>query len=160
MRSCGRKPSGTTKSNSGTFYFSAAGTQDWIDPQDDVRWQDGMKTLFDPCPALWRVPRGGEGGLNPWRDFGDSANQYANGGWNATDLGCNWNTPAVLGTPSAWYPASGWRHFLTGGNGAAGRETTIWSASAGGFLFGTATFLRKNNFSGRAHGFPVRCIRE
>ncbi|MCC8063269.1 MAG: hypothetical protein LIO68_08545 [Rikenellaceae bacterium] len=148
-----------SRCNLSGFYFTGP-QNDWTDPQNASLWRDGYETLFDPCPAGWRVPGGGDGELSPWRDFGSDDDRYTNGNWNATDSGCNWNPPAVYGTPSVWYPASGWRHFLTGDPGATCRETTIWSAFGGGFLFGTATFLRKNNFSGRAHGFPVRCVRE
>ena len=49
------------------FYFSSGGG-DWTVPQNDALWQDNKKTLFDPCPAGWRVPRGGTDIETPWPD--------------------------------------------------------------------------------------------
>ena len=119
-----------------------------------------LRALFDPCPVGWRVPRGGERELSPWRYFENGSGQYDNGRWDADTYGANWNTSVVCGASSAWYPACGWRHFISGDQGNVQTEFAVWSSSGGGFMRGRSNLTNANYYSGRAHSFPVRCIRE
>lgn len=106
------------------------------------------------------MPKSGAGERSPWRYFENGGGQYANGQWNVSTPGGSWNANVVKGALSTWYPASGWRHFIGGNPGNVQVEFTIWSSSDGSFMRGKADQTNANFFSGRAHGFPVRCVRE
>lgn len=136
-----------------TFYVNGA-DQDWT-ARDDALWQDGEKSLFDPCPVGWRVPR-----RAVWENV-----TTANALWEATHGAGNtgvqlWNI--VLAGP-AWYPAQGYRSATTGAvtDGAvrgghwsttvSGTSSTAWSIENPVLLPAAA---------GRANGYAVRCVKE
>lgn len=106
------------------------------------------------------MPLGGADELSPWRYFEDGSGQYENGLWTTDTPGGSWNTTVVKGGTSAWYPACGWRHFISGDYGNVQAEFAVWSSSNGGFMRGRPDLMDANFYSGRAHSFPVRCIRE
>ncbi|WP_298062225.1 hypothetical protein [uncultured Rikenella sp.] len=149
------------KRNPVAFYFGTA-QSDWTFPQNDELWRDGVKTLFDPCPAGWRVPKNGKEQASLWSAF-----TMANGPWNGTDVGPSggrtWSAPETYGG-SAWYPATGMRYPSTG---------TFYESGNGHFIWYSGTNGTEGNDSGfylgifyvaaddpRAFGFSVRCVRE
>ena len=153
----------------GTFYFSDTRPWDWTTPQNDRLWQDAVKTIYDPCPALWRVPPGGEGELSPWYNFAlpgavtPNANPAsftisASGGYNFYRHGTSGAT--------VWYAAAGWRGPNTGTMFNPGKDGAYWTATYTGFqsylLFFTPTSADPDNIGAtyRARAYPVRCIRE
>lgn len=132
------------------------GSQDWCSSQTaELRWMDSQKTAYDPCPAGYRVPKGGTDGF--W------AVAKVESTYDSTNKGRNCK---LSGDVYAWYPAAGNRN--SGGTLASvGSNGYYWSAtpmpnsitnsynllfSSGGFL-GSMTTLRGN-------GIPVRCIKE
>ena len=144
------------------YCYYAPSSNDWVsnNPYNsmDRLWNSpttgDAKSLFDPCPPGWRLPRNGS-----WDGFA-LGNRIIGGfsqGWNFTFV--------ANGLESVWYPASGCRGV---GTGAVNGERTFgasWSASpsstANGFYLG---FLSGNvgpqNLSNRGGGFPVRCLQE
>lgn len=122
-----------------------------------------MKTLFDPCPAGWRVPKGGEGNLSPWSTF-----TVANGPWNGSGVhpagGHTWNS-TVSFTTAAWYPALGYREGGSGvtrevgGNGYYWLSSTVSNIYGFSFCFSYA-WLYPSHADSRVYGFTVRCLRE
>ncbi len=133
-------------------------------PHNDALWQDAVKTLFDPCPAGWRVPRSGDkaSGRSPWNAF-----NAENGPWEGTQStgGRKWSVPNVYGG-SAWYAAAGWRRPEIGTIINVGKDGAYWTATYTGeqafLLFFTNYMTDPSNIGStyRARGYPVRCVRE
>ncbi|MDE6499807.1 MAG: hypothetical protein K2K83_03775 [Rikenella sp.] len=150
--------------NPGSFYLKGE-NNDWTTPQNDDLWQDGTKTLFDPCPSGWRVPRSsGDAELaNPWHAF-----ELDNGSWNGlTEItphsGYRWSSPIVFGG-SAWYPTALRRYYTTGdfqsGAGFCTTTTPIANLISIGHFVYSPTFVRLFDSHSRAHAHSVRCVRE
>lgn len=131
-------------------------------PHNDDLWQDNIKTLFDPCPAGWRVPRSGAGNLSPWNAF-----TADNGPWEGIQgtAGRKWSTATVYGG-SAWYAAAGWRRPEIGTIISVGKDGAYWTATYTGaqafLLFFMNIIADPWNIGStyRARGYPVRCVRE
>ena len=146
----------------GTFYFSGPENSDnWTSPHNNSLWQDGMKTLFDPCPTGWRVPQSGEGTHDPW-----SALKIETGNWATEAETTGWwqNIPAVNRGP-AWIPQAGYRIWYLGNIGMVHTEGNNWSShlSPDRYWILRITSGSIDNGGGcnyPAIGFPVRCIRE
>ncbi|MBQ9185112.1 MAG: hypothetical protein IJ151_04505 [Bacteroidales bacterium] len=72
---------------------------DWLNAADNTLWSDDEKTIYDPCPAGYRVPK---------RDSSKpfwSSNLFTAAGWNGnTTVG--WFT---IGNPVATFPLAGYR---------------------------------------------------
>ena len=97
--------------NNADWYDTYSVTVDytrWATPQ--VPYYDRVKSIYDPCPAGWRVPYGGDNGV--WSTaFGSSS--INNGTYDSTNKGMNFY--GKFGSASTiWYPASGYRY---GGDG-------------------------------------------
>lgn len=83
-----------------------------------TRWQR-TKTIYDPCPAGWRVPDGGEDGI------------WAKAGYNTSELN---NTNNSVGFDLAdgsktWYPTPGFREFTGENKMKGGMYGEYWSAN-------------------------------
>jgi hypothetical protein len=50
------------------YYYAASQPAHWLSQQDDNLWGGvaKVKTIYDPCPAGFRVPLGGAGAASPW----------------------------------------------------------------------------------------------
>lgn len=123
-------------------------------------WEDGIKTLFDPCPAGWRVPESGAGDKSVWSAF-----SAENGTWNEAnnDPSGGYHYSGVSAQGSPWYPASG---FFTPAGKRSGTGSWIhnWNCTAHAdrsYCFRISyTDFTPNATNVRNHGFPVRCVRE
>lgn len=156
----------TTNSTIGTVAYSVqnptvflglnSGRYDWnYNARDNELWgHSGGKTLYDPCPAGWRVPKnpGMSETTSPWYGYTKD-----NGG--TFNKGYTWN--------GAIYPASGWRQHSTGVLGDVAIRIDLWSASPYSESVNTVTVLSAYSTSVEVHkanyrstGFPVRCVRE
>ena len=109
------------------------------------------KTMYDPCPAGWRVPDGGENGV--WAKAGFRSCQY------------DGNKKGLLIDSYVWYPL-------------AGRSTDgkLSMVSTGGFVWSCSGFSQDGNHAHMLHldaigfnytesafllwGFSVRCQKE
>ncbi len=154
-----------------TFYYGLYGSSigyDWYTEtnnhayQNDALWGGASattptgKTIFDPCPAGWRVPAWSNN-TSPWNGF--SASSFT---WSATNYG---RTYISVDT---FYPAAGYRHCSSGAFIGVGTDGTCWSASSvsgtvqtGYNLYFNSSYVNpSNDFTSRADGFSVRCVRE
>ncbi len=147
--------------NPTTFITSKSKNYDWYytgdSSIDNTRWttSDKAKSIYDPCPAGWRVPDGGSNGI--WSKSGFGTTTY-----DSTNEGMSFS----ISSPSTtWYPASGYRYYYDGGLGNVGYYGYYWSASP----FGSSAYgLRFSGFGNvnpsddydRANGFSVRCLQE
>ncbi|MDR1602964.1 MAG: hypothetical protein LBS42_11135 [Tannerella sp.] len=121
-------------------YFTWSGTTE----SDNSLWTaGGLKSVYDPCPAGWRVPTSAEflAALTPV------------GGWN---YGQAYEGGLKL-------PAAGGTDFSTGGLFDVGTNGYYWTAETAG---ANAKILHIRNGSAtieeafRANGFSVRCMKE
>ncbi|MGM9741010.1 MAG: hypothetical protein ACI3ZP_10445 [Candidatus Cryptobacteroides sp.] len=114
------------------------GSSDWLyddrssDAIKDVtRWQR-TKTIYDPCPAGWRVPDGGEDGI--WAKAGFSTDQL-----NNTKNGVYFT---LADGSKTWYPTPGFREYSGDNRMKGGMYGEYWSADVryvngkpGGYVF-------------------------
>ncbi|MDE5944273.1 MAG: fibrobacter succinogenes major paralogous domain-containing protein [Rikenella sp.] len=153
--------------NPGSFYFSSAAYDyDWTQPRHDDLWRDGTKTLFDPCPSGWRVPRSGEADAitNPWSALTiDNATALWSSGEKKVLTAYSWTAPTVFGgtvryITSFHRPVSA---MTLSGEGSA----LLWSTTPAenGLAFRcsmSAHEIAPAQTAGRTNGLPVRCVRE
>lgn len=136
---------------------------DWhYSSPDNTLWKSA-KTIYDPCPAGWRVPDGGETGV--WSIAKGSSSQYTKG-CDSTNEGMNFS--GNFGSSSTiWYPASGLRGMVDGVLDNVGEVGSYWSVStyvSDAYKFSFVNlllgFVYPSISENRAYGFPVRCLKE
>ena len=152
-----------------TFIKYNSNNDDWYytgdSSTDNTRWttSDKTKSIYDPCPAGWRVPDGGENGI--WSKAGFYATTF-----DSTNKGISFS----ISSPSTtWYPASGYLGNYDRDFKDVGSYGYYWSASPNNNTWpfspdSTAYFLyfSKSGHVGpsdsfnRAYGLPVRCLQE
>ena len=150
-----------------TFITRNDSNYDWYytgsSSTDNTRWttSDKTKSIYDPCPAGWRVPDGGDNGV--WsKAFGSSS--YFVHTYNSSNVGMNF--PGVFGSASTiWYPASGYRYYYDGSLDYVGYYGYYWSASpsnnvAYGLDFDNNGYVSPSYGYYRAYGQSVRCLQE
>ena len=142
-----------------TFIISNDANDDWYytgsTSTDDTRWQS-EKTIYDPCPAGWRVPDGGSDGV--WMKAGFNGQDYDNSN-NGMIFGSG------ISSPLTWYPEAGYRSYSSGALISVGNYGHYWSVTpynqGACFLkFYGSGFLYLKEMSFRANGQSVRCLQE
>ena len=145
--------------NSDWYYTGSSST-------DNTRWttSESTKSIYDPCPAGWRVPDGGSNGV--WLTaLGSSSSIYDDSLYSSTNEGMNFS--GRFGSASTiWYPASGCRYDIDGSLGGVGYRGYYWSASPYGYDPDIACILNfyydgrvdPSDYSLRAYGSSVRCL--
>ena len=129
----------------------------------DGSWES-TKTVYDPCPAGWRVPEGGDNGV--WaKALGSSA--YVSLSFDYSKRGINF--AGTYGEAECiWYPISGYRYGSGGGLNEVHRSGYYWSYSpiesysnnAYHLYFNDNGNVYPSSYNYRANGFPVRCLQE
>ena len=144
--------------NPTTFINGNRHNNDWYYTEssttDNTRWatSDKAKSIYDPCPAGWRVPDGGSNGV--WSkalgviSLDGYIYRYP---YDITNKGINFS--GKFGSASAiWYPGG-----------------SYWSASTNsksayylynGYLAGDNGILQLSSTSSRSSGCSVRCVQE
>ena len=143
---------------------------DWYTSTNDLSSQNGSlwgganktsptgKTIFDPCPAGWRVPAS-EGGYSPWSILGADRTAISSVGTFA-NYGVTWS--AII---AGFWPAAGYRMSSDGSLISTGTLGVYWSASASSFASSALHFSDGEGVVTaypivRAYGFSVRCVKE
>ena len=135
---------------------------DWhYSSRNNTLWES-EKTIYDPCPAGWRVPDGGSNGV--WsKALGFSSSYYET--YDSNNGGINFS--GNFGSSSTiWYPASGYRNYSDGsllGVGSYGRYWSVTPSSYGAYsLHFSYNYgnVYPSNFYSRAYGQSVRCFKE
>ena len=146
-----------------TFITRSDGNYDWYytgsSSTNYTRWttSESSKSIYDPCPAGWRVPDGGASGV--WSKSGFDDTMY-----DSTNEGMSFS----ISSPSTtWYPASGYRSGGDGSLYSVGSDGYYWSASPyyyGSYKAFSLYFGDNGNVSScatyRADGYSVRCLQE
>lgn len=137
------------------YYSEGSGT-------DNTRWKSA-KTMYDPCPAGWRVPDGGPSGF--WATAAGSSSGYSIE-VDATNKGIRLNTASG----SSWYPYGGELGINDGVIRGVGTSNRWWSCtgrtdkSAYAIYCNSSTAPTNNvipaNTQARAMGCSVRCFKE
>ena len=157
--------------NPTTFITSShwSSNVDWLYTHNDYLWQteDGEKGIYDPCPAGYRVPRGGESGLIKTALGSD----YVWASWSGYGI----DFSGIFGSNSTiWYPASCYIDDNSGNLVNAGRHRDcsyggdLWfctpyytdSDRANAFFYTSDRFVGFIEYSYRARGSSVRCTKE
>ena len=142
------------ESNPMTFYTSMK--------LPDGSWWDSVKTAYDPCPAGWRVPDGGESGV--WATAAGTSKQF-NLTVDLANKGIDFS--GTFGDAiSIWYPAAGDRYYASG-NLSTGNDGYYWSVS---MVSSNSRSAHDLSYSGgnvepahsfnHAQGGSVRCLKE
>ena len=124
---------------------------------DNTRWQS-EKSIYDPCPAGWRVPDGGDNDV--WsKALGSSS--YFNYSYDSNNRGMNFS--GKFGSASTiWYPATGSRYFDDGE--LRGYEGLYWSVTPSDIAACSLEIffdeVRPHAVTNRANGQAVRCLKE
>lgn len=154
--------------NSTTFVTAGMFSDcDWhYSSRDNTLWttSDKTKSIYDPCPAGWRVPDGGSSGV--WsKALGFSADFESL--YNTTNEGMNFS--GKFGSASTiWYPASGYRSYNDGDLYDVGYHGYYWSASPDSDFIDYACILYFDSHGevdpsfgrDRAYALSVRCLQE
>lgn len=149
-------PTTFIKFNSSNYdwYYTGAVTT------DNNRWTTSgdVKSIYDPCPAGWRVPDGGSNGV--W----STALSEDESLYDSTNKGMNFSGKFGL-DQTIWYPASGYRYRNDGSLGGVGNYGYYWSASpysefAYYLSFDYGGIVDPSDTTPRSAGYPVRCIQE
>ena len=128
---------------------------------DNTRWttSETNKSIYDPCPAGWRVPDGGSNGV--WSKALGSSSSFTN-----ESLYEGMNFSGKFGSASTiWYPASGCRNLGDGSLFNVGFSGNYWSASPNSYYayyldFNFHGFVYPSDDDFRARGRSVRCLQE
>ena len=143
--------------NSDWYYTGSSST-------DNTRWtpSNRAKSIYDPCPAGWRVPDGGENGV--WsKALGSSSDFRDDSLLDKIDQGMNLQGMLGSNQKIIWYPASGCRYY-TDGDLYVGDSGSCWSASPADYraysMNINAYGIYPSSSSSRAFGYSVRCIKE
>ena len=162
---------GYATANPTTFIAYNSKNYDWYNTgdssTDNTRWQS-TKTIYDPCPAGWRVPDGGSNGV--WATaFGTSNSWNKASNWDSNNRGMDFSsTDKILGNAGPiWYPASGYLRYNDGVLFNSGRYGYYWSLTpSSSYRADYLDFSYNGNVypsssrSGRSSGYAVRCLKE
>ena len=129
---------------------------------DNTRWVESSssKSIYDPCPAGWRIPNGGSNGV--WAKAAGANSDMVYYSYDSINKGMNFS--GKFGDAATiWYPASGFRSSSDGRLGNVGDGGFFWSASP--YLqyvylleFKSAGYFYPSKFNSRALGRSVRCL--
>ena len=122
-----------------------------------TNWQS-KKTAYDPCPAGWRVPDGGDNGI--WKTAG-----FAGTSFDSTNLGISFS---ISSPKTTWYPTSG---YLNSGDGVlshGGYGGYYWSVTPYNSIWDNRSYDLSFRYEGidpsfnnsRSDGLSVRCLQE
>ena len=154
--------------NPTTFIAYNSSNLDWYftgsTHTDNTRWttSEADKSIYDPCPAGWRVPDGGNNGV--WSKTLGSSKRFGGFPYDSSNEGMNFS--GKFGADQTiWYPASGYRSYYDGSLDYVGDAGGYWSASLSSYRaylmdLDSDGFVTPSSDNSRASGQSVRCVKE
>ena len=135
---------------------------DWMHEVDKTLWASD-KTIYDPCPAGWRIPEAGENGV--WAKAAGKI-QISPNPFDSVNKGVQFG--GIMGSDSnIWYPATGYYGKANGEFYGTGSSATYPSTTLGstyGFqcmtLTGSGSYMYMLYVSDFGGANPVRCIKD
>src|SRR5574344_1204899 len=154
---------GQNTANAEKFYKNSSYPYDWLSPKNDALWNSGteaapVKTLYDPCPAGWRVPTNTE-------LYALIGNADYKGNWTTVNSqNGRWfdGTTGTTQTSGVFLPAAGARYTdgtVTARNYFGKYYSSTPTDSNVYFLLVESDDARMAYYS-RAYGLSVRCVKE
>ena len=146
----------TSNSTYNFDWYISTGTNYYND-----RWPDSgsPKSMYDPCPAGWRVPDGGENGI--WAKAHGSSASYTHT-YDSNKKGHDFSGDFGESSP-IWYPVVKRRSYETG-NLSSDNTGCYWSCSPTSnmvyYLYTSSSNVNPASYAFRAFGQPVRCCKE
>ena len=128
---------------------------DWLDMFDNSLWIDDSKTIYDPCPAGYRVPA--YDASMPLFTLTSAP------GWSVNMD----NGYITMGNPATVFPIGGYRDdYGVGSFAKVGKRVAIWTARNNNDITGMHMNLRPDGGTfavggtGKSRGCYVRCVKE
>ena len=139
-----------------TVFYSGWSNTGWSYYLPDGNWSSN-KTAYDPCPAGWCVPEGGDEGV--WKKAG-----FANTDFDWTNRGIAFD---IADGEKTWYPASGFLYYNDGVLNNSGYNGYYWSLTPDSDnyayrldLYDYGNVSPSGNSIYRSYGYAVRCLKE
>ncbi len=153
-----------------TFITYNSSNYDWYytgsSSTDNTRWTTSSsdKSIYDPCPAGWRVPDGGSDGI--WSKAVGSSSFFSNSSlYSSSNEGMNFS--GKFGSDQTiWYPASGYLGLHDGDLYSVGSSGSYRSASPNNrdayylYFYYNGGVVYPSTSDDRAGGLSVRCLQE
>ena len=127
-----------------TEYYNITKEGDW--------WNPTIKTLYDPCPNGYRIPKSGT--------YGNASDWIKSNPYSGLISGYMWSNDDI-----SFFPASGYRNASNGKFYAVGTNGYAWmstpyNSTNGYYLDFRSSTVYPNYTNHRSFGFPTRCIKE
>ena len=119
---------------------------------------ESVKGLYDPCPAGYRIPDGGETGF--WAiTLGTTTSTKVGTQWDNTNYGHHWTL--ADGETTAWYPATGYRNNSAATLFGVRIHSFYWTSSyaSPGMSFNNVSVTPIDS-GDKYHACSVRCVKE
>ena len=160
---------GRNSSNSSNYDWYYTGSSS----TDNTRWtaSESNKSIYDPCPAGWRIPDGGDEGV--WNKALGGLTYLGDYEYDTSKQGCDFS--GILGPDSSiWYPETGYISYNYGLE-SSGYIGSCWSATSYPTVTGPASYYKNDAVTlqienGKVHGqwapehrvngLSVRCVQE
>ena len=156
-----------------TFIYNHSSNIDWYytgsESTENTRWttSESNKSIYDPCPAGWRVPDGGSNGV--WSKALGSSSDLEGYPYDSSNVGMNFS--GKFGADQTiWYPAAGYRNESSGLDrvGSCGfywsaspnTKNTNYNCAAYDLYFFQNGYVSPTNYYARASSQSVRCVKE
>ena len=142
----------------GLYVDGALTNNDWLDSSNGALWGDASsKSLYDPCPAGYRVPNR-EKKYSLW-----DGKMSEGAGWSFSST----NYWFTLGNPATVFPCAG---YCDGGTAKTTFRTVLWNAHHDGdapdtayniYVYLSSGAAKFGNYGhGKSRGYYVRCCLE
>ena len=135
----------------GTNYVPIANSEYYDITEEGDWWNPTIKTLYDPCPNGYRIPKVGT--------YGNTSD------WTLSE----WEPSNLKGGQtfkSSFFATSGYRDFTYGTFTAVGTSGYAWMSTPYSIYSGYLLIFRGNKelfcdeIRGRSLSFPIRCIKD
>ena len=134
-----------------TFVLYNKHNYDWQYVQDDSRWET-EKTIYDPCPAGWKVPSS---------CFNDCVKYFEH---PFVGVGIDFKGK-FSNDDNIWFPATGYKYYYDATLYSSGLYGSYWLADTKEhhavymfFYFSSGVYPKRD--CPRANAFSVRCVKE